>query len=84
MKTKWEVRFFFEKNLRKQFNRALDSESNGGIFDSLARVMSYGDLKNEICAALTAYAKFFFMNYNISGFLALNWKYLKLDYFERP
>ena len=27
---------FFEKNLRKQFDRVLDSESNGGIFDSLA------------------------------------------------
>ena len=27
---------FFEKNLRIQFDRVLDSESNGGIFDSLA------------------------------------------------
>ena len=35
MKTKWEGRFFFEKNLRIQFDTILDSESNGGIFDSL-------------------------------------------------
>ena len=36
MKTKWEGRFFFEKNLRIQFDRVHDFESNGGIFDSLA------------------------------------------------
>ena len=35
MKTKWKGRFFFEKNLRIQVDRVLDSESNGGIFDSL-------------------------------------------------
>ena len=27
---------FFEKNLRKQFDVVFDSESNDGIFDSLA------------------------------------------------
>ena len=27
---------FFEKNLRIQFDVVFDSESNGGIFDSLA------------------------------------------------
>ena len=36
MKTKWEGHFFFEKNLRIQFDRVLNSESKGGIFDSLA------------------------------------------------
>ena len=35
MKTKWEVDFF-RKNLRIQFDVVSDSESNGGIFDSLA------------------------------------------------
>ena len=32
--------FFFEKKLRTQFDVVFDSESNGGIFDSLA---SFGD-----------------------------------------
>ena len=32
MKTKWEGHFF----LRMQFDVVFDSESNGGIFDSLA------------------------------------------------
>ena len=36
MKTKWEGQFFFEKNLRIQFDVVFDSESNGGIFFSLA------------------------------------------------
>ena len=36
MKTKWEGRFFFEKNLRVQFDVVFDSESYGVIFDSLA------------------------------------------------
>ena len=36
MKIKWEGRFFFRKKLRIQFNVVFDSESNGGIFDSLA------------------------------------------------
>ena len=36
MKTKWEGQFFFEKNLRIQLDVVFNSESNGGIFDSLA------------------------------------------------
>ena len=36
MKTKWEGQFFFEKNLRMQFDVVFDSESNDGIFNSLA------------------------------------------------
>ena len=36
METKWEGRFFFEKNLRIQVDEVFDSESNGGNFDSLA------------------------------------------------
>ena len=36
MKTKWEGRFFFEKNRRIQFGAVFDSESNDGIFDFLA------------------------------------------------
>ena len=41
MKTKWERRFFFRKNLRVQFDVVFDSESNGGFFDSLR----YEDLR---------------------------------------
>jgi len=36
MKKKFEGRFFFEKNLRTQFNVIFDSESNRGFFESLA------------------------------------------------
>ena len=36
MKTKWEGRFF-RKNLRIQFDVVFDTESNEGIFDSLAQ-----------------------------------------------
>ena len=53
--------FFFEKNLRTQFDRVLNFESNGGIFDPLAPFG--GDLWRfenlKICAVLTAYAKNF-------------------------
>ena len=35
MKIKWEGHFFSKKNLRIQFDEVFDSESNGGIFDSL-------------------------------------------------
>ena len=60
MKTKWEGQFF-EKNPRIQFDVVFDSESNGGIFDSLAPFG--GELWRfetfEICATPTAYAKIF-------------------------
>ena len=36
MKIKWEGHFFSKKNLRIQFDEVFDSESNDGIFDSLA------------------------------------------------
>ena len=49
---------FFEKNLKIQFDLVFDSESNGGIFDSLA---PFGGAlwRFEICATPAAYAKFF-------------------------
>ena len=37
MKTKWKGDFFLKKNLRLQFDRLINSESNGSIFSSLAR-----------------------------------------------
>ena len=36
LNTKWEGPFFFEKNLRIQFDVVFDFEFNDGIFDSLA------------------------------------------------
>ena len=57
---------FFEKNLRIQFGVVLDSESNNGIFGSVAPFD--GELwRFESCATPTAYTKFFLENVFLSG-----------------